>query len=314
MDCKSRPNDRAIDPDEIDAALQDLAYLVKYELADVEQGLTTQMRTRYEFGRWSDPRGSRIQISRQLYNRLRDASAASDTPDLALRLALQFQLAVTLVHEVFHALVNAVEGPLQTEPFLWDATIAEMGFEAEAKLFGGLKEQHFLHEHSEDETADPKPILLHSYIGEHRQSHLAGISILLGYPNHSIIDRYSGGAHFMSTRNVGRLPENDLGWRVKMSWVKKLFQNSYWQGLTTQQRRKGLIPPRDVGQFFNPGENTLEEVEPTVTRIPNGYRIATDGLNIVRETRTKVNVRGKNGNNTRSQTKRTKKARGKTKG
>ncbi|KXT11850.1 hypothetical protein AC579_4276 [Pseudocercospora musae] len=51
---------------------------------------------------------------------------------------LQFFFAKTLVHELAHALVNAVYGDRATDPFMDGSQCAEAGFDLEAAIFGGI--------------------------------------------------------------------------------------------------------------------------------------------------------------------------------
>ncbi|CAK4030469.1 Hypothetical predicted protein [Lecanosticta acicola] len=89
------------------------------------------------------PRGvrSRIAVSRKLYDELSDRTKAAQVRNRPSRslLILQFQLAKLLLHELGHALSNAVQGNTSYgESFHRDCDLAEMGYALENAVFGGV--------------------------------------------------------------------------------------------------------------------------------------------------------------------------------
>ena len=84
---------------------------------------------------FTNARATKIKYSDALFQKLYNATTVSG--GVALVLAYRFELALMLVHEVCHALVNAKEGNLSSEPFFYGSDFAEVGFELEDRLFGG---------------------------------------------------------------------------------------------------------------------------------------------------------------------------------
>lgn len=83
---------------------------------------------------------STIFYSKRAYEQLRKL-ANPKSKDVVARTVHEFNFAVTLMHESVHALVNAVDGGIDYEPFMSTdsnkAPISEVGFAAEVELFGG---------------------------------------------------------------------------------------------------------------------------------------------------------------------------------
>lgn len=291
-------------------ALRELARLIKFVPDnEVDNGLTRPTgRPTTRSAAFSDQqRRSLVRFGGELYKSLREAHHAA-RPDAVHLRALQFELAVTLAHEVVHALVNAAEGYLNREPFLHGASLAEVGFEAEQRWFGG----HLARKFWLLETVHPSGRVTKGRLRRHRYRPLAngrgppsaleGVWVLMGYPNMHLVTAYRVADAYMGTRNLGEVKEPCLGWRVPMTWIAGLFSDEFWRRVEDLDDATTTLAPQEVNQYFqHDDEANLETVKP-VADLPKGYKRATEGWNIDRTMAKRKSNRGpKKGTKTRNQ-------------
>lgn len=184
------------------------------------------------------PRGyrSEIYIPPSWVDELEAADA--DPLDVPRRLALRFNMALNLVHELAHAAWNMVNGRLDFEPFFGNEIISELGFELERQLFDGRLDLLWKN--------IPGAKSYHSHGG--RQSKINGMYVLWDYPNQNIVESYRG----MPCLQVRQEPKDerscDLAWRVDLKHLEKFFNNDFWSSDECKSRM-AWVPPRRVGKY-----------------------------------------------------------------
>ncbi|KAK5111840.1 hypothetical protein LTR85_011738 [Meristemomyces frigidus] len=217
---------------DVEQALIDLAPMIRFQISDtVDSWATTPDLTWATPGHrhFSNGVGSRIRHARSLYDALGDAAStevigrnALDWPQLRL---LEFDFAVVMVHEVFHAFFNARLGSANWEPFFGNATIAETGFEAESRLFGG----HICPLYNEPDDAQheihPYRFLGHPDEGQGPLSAARGIMVMWEWPERGVVDAYTDQQTIDCHRSL--LPKLDLAWRLPLSYFAQVFTTAF---------------------------------------------------------------------------------------
>ncbi|KXS95924.1 hypothetical protein AC578_5212 [Pseudocercospora eumusae] len=129
-------------------------------------------------------------------------------------------LAVTLLHEVGHAICFAVEpgGKLCTgNGFLGPQAVCdEMGFEFESRLFGGVF--GIL-------TAPTASYYVNRC--NCSRTRLLGKAGFSEWPDRFIIDSYHASGHQISVRRDAS--EEVVKWEIGLKWVAELFQERFWE-------------------------------------------------------------------------------------
>ena len=184
---------------------------------------------------------------------------------------LQFDFAVGLIQEMFHALINARLGRENWEPFLNGAVIAEVGFEAVVRLFGGRISPLF----DEQDNAEHGQHLYRFIPGQGprglRLSDARGLMVMWDWPERGVIDQY-GDKHTINSYPT-RLPRLDLAWRVQLEFFARIFTKAFWTNYNTD--RTMLYPPKATGHFFKAGAGDREPCRPedeNDARIPDTHR------------------------------------------
>ena len=161
-----------------------------------------------------------VKIAASLYDDLRSAQGTEDTPFL---LHLQVDLAITLVHEIGHAIDNQAHGKLYHGHFLGENIVREGGFDIETQLFGGHLTT--LYGGKTDENAFRR-----YYYKSGQRSALRGILISWEYPYQSLATTY---AHHQDHMEIRKHPKQvrplDVAWRVPVTFLGQLFRDSFWQ-------------------------------------------------------------------------------------
>lgn len=262
-----------------DAALQDVARMVRF-VSDTkfDNGAVT-VRERRPIQPASElfpkARASKIRYSDALYQRLYNATRT--TSDAALILVCRFEFAIMLVHEICHALVNAKEGDLGSEPFFHNSDFAEAGFELEDRLFGG----HFsilFDAENDDGDNDRGDARVHRYPGRGsrlgRLSVLRGVPVIWKWPSRGVIRSYLESGDYIGIRDGVELPERDLAWRLPIEFIAKFFTTAFWDAHGADPEQ--FLPPNDVGHFFRIDEGGDREPQrPRPDFVPRGYRLTS---------------------------------------
>ncbi|SMR43095.1 unnamed protein product [Zymoseptoria tritici ST99CH_1E4] len=171
-----------------------------------------------------------------------------------------FNLAVLWLHEISHAVANAVlPATRQEKMFLgpWSST-SEDGFEVEDRLFGG----RFVECH--------KPILNTPMV-------------LQEWPDVETLRTYQQSGEPILTRGSAEklTREWTVQWRVEPSYWERMFEEDFWKKDLMVGRSDALWPDKNVGvlRHFDGGEQ-FEEEEETVERELEieGYERRCNGL------------------------------------
>lgn len=245
------------------AELEEISHMIEYKVSSKHDDYACRPTTRPNASFF--PRGSNsiIFIGREKYNKLIAALESSDMPCLRYR---QFELAVALVHELTHAIMNAKFGGDQTwEPYWGNAAVAESGFELESRLFDGRIGLLY-----EDGTVQEKYQIRRAAAGVRsgritrrdpanlrnaRKSALRGVLVKWEWPDRAMVEMYSDDGLTIDF-DPERLPERDLAWRVPLSHIGQFFRKAFWQRASRNPRL--LHPPKTQGYLFEYDRDTAE--------------------------------------------------------
>ncbi len=185
---------------------------------------------------------SQIRIVEQEYSRLaqlaKENSSCSKSSDngklesISL-VAARFKIALDLVHEFGHALINAGIGQRPNNLCYMSSPTAEAGFEVEMHLSGYILD---VEEGGTWQIPTDYPICCHSLDGLPIPSKLFARSRASRYTvedaaEHNDLSMWSGCP----------IPFGDLVARFSLDFVAELFTNSFWDDYAREAR--GLIPP-----------------------------------------------------------------------
>ncbi|CAK4034147.1 Hypothetical predicted protein [Lecanosticta acicola] len=184
------------------------------------------------------PRGlkSVIRISRNTFNDLLRAVGSEDTPR---RIALTFEFAVMLLHEMAHACSCFVDCDPQYDAFFGDRRETnEIGFEMENFLFGGILTRVYPEE-------DPEAGL---YRDHDHDSALTGAVVLWEFPYQLQVQGYLGSkeADILVAEQPKKQRPLDMAWRVPLTFLQDFFRDDFWNSLGSND----LLPKREVAFCF----------------------------------------------------------------
>jgi hypothetical protein len=183
---------------------------------------------------------SRIYISASMYDTLRDAQGTNDIP---LLLKLQFEFAVTLVHEIGHALDNLCHGQLAWNHFCGDSIVCETGFELENRLFGGHLTMFC------EGWEDPKKWNRYHHDGQ--RSSLSGVLVLWEYPYQGAVAAYRDHGSMQTRGELKNIRPLDVAWRVPVTFLQNFFEDTFWVSELPANKNAlrymfdGLLLPRE---------------------------------------------------------------------
>lgn len=226
---------------------------------------------------YANGRRSIVKISRKKYDMLLAAQeyTGSDVPWL---LQSYVDFANILIHEIGHVIDNASHA--YREPtYLGDSILSEPGFEMETHIYGGRLTKLFGGHPDVDRWG------FHKYEGYF--SEMTGVVALLEYPYQGIVGDYHGGGGLNWRGDPKNLRTLDVAWRVPMSFLESLFDDSFWEQ-DLEVIRKALRPRCDVGYCFRWDEDqqavAVKKTDGDETKmyVPKGFRRASTGC-IVRE-------------------------------
>ena len=203
---------------------------------------------------------SLVKVSDHSYRRLETATKehSDGNPDMAELISVQFNIAVSMVHEITHALYMAVEGAKNYEPFFGASAIAEIGFEAEYRLFGGRPDFYGCGgDQAQRYRLQPG--------NDGDLSRLKGINVLWEWPENHLVRSYVNMGHMIAWRSA-RLPKTDLAWKIPLTYISRLFSKDFWDVDVPKLGATALHPPKEVGHFFA----TTDDVELVYCEIPQG--------------------------------------------
>jgi hypothetical protein len=220
----------------IDASLDELAGFVTFR-AKLKQSagnaVTVPLTKRHPKRDHRTPTlpGHRSNVEYSLAQ-LRLLTKASKGPvakrDIPLLLVWRFTLAVSLAHEVCHALVLAKDGhsrQFDTEPFFHGALTAEVGFAMEEKLFGGSPSLLWA-----DEQPNAAGATQVYYKSKGKLSDLVGVYVLWPWPCTSIVRDYQ--AHncglYMRKADMEALASKQVAWRIPLENLARFFETVFW--------------------------------------------------------------------------------------
>lgn len=161
--------------------------------------------------------------------------------DWALLRTLQLEFAITMVHEVAHALFYALQGDQAYEPFFGDAAVSEVGFELEWRLFGGRITRLF----HQDQT-----IRLYQKKTRTRvvgRSRLTGLVVMFEWPEQGMVEDYRG-TNLRFDYKEEQIPKKDFVWRLPLDWFGSLFTKAFWA--SAEHDLTMLDPPREMAYTF----------------------------------------------------------------
>ncbi|KXT08446.1 hypothetical protein AC579_5611 [Pseudocercospora musae] len=202
-------------------------------------------------GAWGEK--SAILISRQRLDELRAAYEA-EQGDFPCLLYAQFDLAITLVHELAHAYRNLMHGmfdPEGCEPFFGDSVVAEVGFELEKRLFGGRIERLWPKIDIHETTGEDFSV----YCCKHgrTQSKLAGRLVIWEYPYQILVNTYAGEGNVVDMdvrQGIEELRELDLAWKLPVSFFQQFFDDGFWQAEYAEAGLHAFRPEKGTGVCF----------------------------------------------------------------
>ncbi|KAM0716065.1 hypothetical protein Q7P37_008579 [Cladosporium fusiforme] len=207
-------------------------------------------------------------------------------PDMPLLLAYRFSFAVELAHEVCHALAFARDGrsrDIETDPFLPDHPVAELGFAMEQTLFGGhfnmlWDEPETPTEQSQQQAAAEADEFKFHRKNARAASDLVGLPVLWSWPCTWIYKDYVHNKCGIWIREADRvlLPPKDIAWRVPVADLARFFSMEFWEHGVPEVRLE-----RKVGFAFSCNEQgekkpayfTARQVE---VHVPEGYEVSGD--------------------------------------
>lgn len=186
-------------------------------------------------GEHESPRGTAtIQISRSYHY---DALVEPQTADEKLR--CQFELAVTIVHELAHAAFAATTGS-QYETFFEGSVVAEAGFEFEARVFGLIP------------TRSPE-----GYLAWYKWP----CCYALEEPLYDLQDL---------CRNHSRLENDDPVADVEDGFIARLFQDKFWNQSNAEHRARKLIAT-PIRLSLTTGEGSQADVQGTPSTVADMF-------------------------------------------
>ena len=158
-------------------------------------------------------------------------------------LQLRFQITRTLVHEIGRAIAFAAHGSLLSfnEPCYKDGKIAEIGFELEAHLFGGVFFPNHESFRSSQSCEQARQDLQTYQLGPQFYYHSWPFFNLNGSRRNSGIDHWS----YKKSSNF------DLFWTVPMTFFQSLFTDAFWRAQKQRQDIHGVHPPKIVSWPFD---------------------------------------------------------------
>ncbi|SMQ46740.1 unnamed protein product [Zymoseptoria tritici ST99CH_3D7] len=147
--------------------------------------------------------GSVITAAPEIVRHIKDSAKRGD---IGAQKWHSFELAATWLHELAHAVVNAVlPYTEQQEVFLGlGATTTEVGFEVEGRVFSGIFAQ-----------------------SEH--SMLPGDVVLKEWPNLETIRNYQSEYGFEIRGSAAELRDWKVWWKVDRSFWERMFEDSFWK-------------------------------------------------------------------------------------
>jgi len=167
--------------------------------------------------------GSDIEYCEQMYDWL--ANALLDSPRIILH--DRFILAVTIVHEVAHAMFMLVADG--RDCFFEDSVLAEGGFQWKAFLFGGIIREASRHKGSES-SIDWR---------EWDPSHDIS-SVLKSSPGKT-------NPETPSRVDIEDLPDEKVRWLMSIGFIQRLFQKRFWDVEVARDGPAALQCPRKFG-------------------------------------------------------------------
>ena len=193
---------------------------------------------------------STIRYSNKAYTKLLKATTAGT--DLPLLLVTRYEFAIMLIHETCHALLNACEGQSSWEPLFGNATIAEVGYEFEVRLFGGHIDIIF----NKPEKLRSNEIHCYKYVNARNRtvgSDLIGLAVLWEWPYQSLVDFYRKHKWYMGVVSEPKAKRGlDLGWRIPLTFFQQLFTHEFWDSEVAERGSVALRPARVLGYCFRP--------------------------------------------------------------
>ncbi|KAK5111952.1 hypothetical protein LTR85_011699 [Meristemomyces frigidus] len=226
---------------------------------------------------------TRIQIMRQTYTNLGSYAIYSgfhgkwhesddwDTDHILENLlARRFKFAVTVVHELAHALGHAAIGSISAEPYYQDSILSEAGYDVENILFGGtINSDHGVAPSHRGTTAKFVVKDLPFYVVGRQKTFLT----IEEYPSPGLLLQYWHDGMPFVKREGAVLPAFDVAWRIPRASIEELFTSNYWA--SEDLRHHGLCGPlklpRTIGWIFDPDDTgTLWPIpggDPTLPRM-----------------------------------------------
>lgn len=294
----------------IDAALNQLSGMIRYLIKEKADAWYTVASTAANVNPPTPPgspftngTGSKIYMGSTWYRKLQAVSEGNQDDSAAL-LWFRFELAVALVHEVCHAILNArlpraLGGRHPQMTFFGNCAIGEVGFEAESRLFGGTilryredgpryyrittqarrgrliapRESRRTNEKSLRHISGPE-----TRVGKRvskrtsKTSSLTGVMTLLAWPSRKIPVLYKR-QNLMIVSYDDKLPLYDLAWRVPLESIASLFTDRFWKrAKLNSENSKMLRLERKVGYFLNFAEDDFATPKPPgAGMVPRGY-------------------------------------------
>lgn len=150
--------------------------------------------------------------------------------DFTELLHLRFQLPRTLVHEIGHALQNAIFGDgnrgMLQEVLYKDHGVAEAGHKLEYQLFGSR-----IHAYSgQRRMMDVQSCPYRCHLGSQRQS--APAFHMIEWPSYSITTTLEQDFH-QDVWSGLEMPRHEMIWNISNSFILSLFTDNFWR---TSQR------------------------------------------------------------------------------
>lgn len=224
--------------------LETLCRATSFEFEKItEHAVTDTIRDRtFKAPAFPNAERSKVRINKRLYD---DLDKAQGTGDTILIAKLQLELAVTLVHEIGHAIDNLAHGKLHHGHFLGKGIVCEPGFDIETRLLGGRLAtlyQGLEREQNQRDFAD-------QYYFNEKLSNLRGVLVIWEYPDQGVDYEYSKRKGFKTRENVKNVRHLDLAWRLPMKHVMRLFNDEFWTH-EYPANPTALRPRYEVGYTF----------------------------------------------------------------
>lgn len=217
---------------------------------------------------FADGVASEVQVGRNMFNQLRDATnsvtSRSTAGDIAILRIRQFEMVVMVAHEVSHSMQYARSGrPAAESHYGRKSAMAETGFEMEERLFGGhpillydgpgtttrsyqYRDQDRNRQSRQDRDGAPRSLRAQRAL----TVNLPGVLVMFEWPDRNIHNFYASEAGMVHHAHRHLLPEIDMAWRLPLHWLAPIYTKESWKQIRNSTKRRELAPEKELRYYF----------------------------------------------------------------